>query len=66
MRRFHVILEERQYTALNGKADLLSVTVSELIRRAVDRYLGLDGEPAGFWTPPRSFTPRRPGVKFTR
>jgi hypothetical protein len=66
MHRFSLNLEDRQYVALQAKANLLSVTMNELIRRGIDRNLGLDGTPVELWTPPPDFVPRRPGVKFTR
>jgi hypothetical protein len=36
LRRCHVLLEERQYALLDEEADATGLSVSELLRRAVD------------------------------
>jgi hypothetical protein len=40
--RFQVILSERQYLHLNVEADRSSVSMAELIRRAIDTAYGFD------------------------
>jgi hypothetical protein len=39
-RRFQIVLTERQYAFLGSEADRSSVSVAELIRRAIDTTYG--------------------------
>jgi hypothetical protein len=41
--RFQVILSERQYLHLSDESDRSSVSMAELIRRAIDTTYGFDG-----------------------
>jgi hypothetical protein len=41
--RFHVLLEDHQYRFLTDESERASVSVAELIRRAIDATYGLDG-----------------------
>jgi hypothetical protein len=43
-RRFQVVLAERQYAFLQREADRSSVSVAELIRRAIDTTYGAAGD----------------------
>jgi hypothetical protein len=74
-RRFNVILTEAQYRRLNDEAERTSLSVGELIRRAVDASLGLDEErrrdglevSIGIWRrPDAAVVGRRPGIRFSR
>lgn len=40
--RFQLVLSERQYLHLNTEADRSSVSVAELIRRAIDTTYGFE------------------------
>jgi len=42
--RFQVVLTEKQYAFLDAEADRSSVSVAELIRRAIDTTYGLFGD----------------------
>jgi hypothetical protein len=42
--RFQIVLSERQYAFLDAEADRSSVSMAELIRRAIDTAYGLSGE----------------------
>lgn len=42
-RRFQLTLSEAQYAFLNGEAERSSVSVAELIRRAIDATYGPSG-----------------------
>lgn len=42
--RFQVVLSEEQYVFLDGEADRSSVSIAELIRRAIDTTYGIAGE----------------------
>ena len=73
--RFTVILEPRQYDYLCMEADRSSLSVGELIRRALDRAYGLDEErrqrgielSVGVWRQPdAAVVGRRSGIRFTR
>jgi hypothetical protein len=41
--RFHVLLEDRQHAFLTDESERASVSVAELIRRAIDTTYALDG-----------------------
>jgi len=73
--RFHVTLEDRQYRFLTEESERLSVSVAELIRRAVDSTFSLD--PArrtpgvevsfGVWRrPDAAGVGRRAGIRLRR
>ena len=40
--RFNLILEDRQYRTLTAESERLSVSVAELVRRAIDARFALD------------------------
>jgi len=74
-RRFNLILEEEQYAFLTTESTRQSVSVAELIRRAVDRTYELrkDDRTDGFelslglWRrPDAAIVGRRSGVTFRR
>ena len=73
--RFHVLLEDHQYRFLTEESGRLSVSVAELIRRAIDSAFSL--EPTrrtpgievsfGVWRrPDAAVAGRRPGIRFRR
>jgi hypothetical protein len=73
--RFHVTLEDHQYRFLTEESGRLSVSVAELIRRAVDSTFALD--PArrtpgvevsfGVWRrPDAAVAGRRAGIRLRR
>ena len=73
--RFHFMLEQRQHAYLSGEAERMSVSVAELIRRAIDHTYGLpsnrraDGVELSLaiWRrPDAAVIGRRPGIKFRR
>jgi hypothetical protein len=73
--RFNVILEPRQYEYLCAEANRSSLSVAELIRRALDRAYAFDEErrqrgvelSVGVWRrPDAAVVGRRPGIRFTR
>jgi hypothetical protein len=73
--RFHVILEDRQYTFLCGESERTSVSIAELVRRAIDGAYGLKREEraeglelslAVWRRPDAAIIGRRPGVKLRR
>lgn len=74
-KRFNLILEEAQYAFLSAESERQSVSVAELIRRAVDHAFELrssartDGFEVSFglWRrPDAAIVGRRPGVTFRR
>jgi hypothetical protein len=74
-RRFNLILEERQYRALTAESERQSVSVAELIRRAVDAAFGFDEQrrvpgvelSVSVWRrPDGAVVGRRPGVRLRR
>jgi hypothetical protein len=74
-RRFNITLEDRQYTFLTEESERLSVSVAELIRRAVDSTFGLDPErktpgvelSVALWRrPDAAVVGRRAGVRLGR
>ena len=73
--RFHVTLEHRQYRYLREESERSSLTIAELIRRALDRTYGFEDErrtpgvelSLGFWRrPDAAIVGRRPGIRFDR
>ena len=73
--RFHVLLEDHQYRYLTEESGRLSVSVAELIRRAIDSTFSL--EPTrrtpgieisfGVWRrPDAAVAGRRPGIRLRR
>jgi hypothetical protein len=72
--RFNVILEDRQYRFLSSESSRLSVSIAELVRRAIDGTYGLterrtDGFELslGVWRrPDAAVVGRRPGIRFRR
>ncbi len=73
--RFHLILEDHQYRFLTEESGRLSVSVAELIRRAIDSTFAL--EPTrrvrgfelsfGVWRrPDAAVAGRRPGIRLRR
>jgi hypothetical protein len=73
--RFTVILEPRQYDHLCAEANRSSLSMGELVRRALDRAYALDEErrqrgvelSVGVWRrPDAAVVGRRPGIRFTR
>ena len=72
-RRFNLHLEDRQYSALTAESARSSISVAELIRRAIDRAFDLDEERRtggvelsfALWRrPDAAVLGRRPGVRF--
>jgi hypothetical protein len=72
-RRFNLHLEEAQYDALTAESARSSVSVAELIRRAIDRAFDLDSSrrtggmelSVALWRrPDAAVLGRRPGVRF--
>jgi hypothetical protein len=72
-RRFNMYLEDAQYSALFNEASRSSLSMAELIRRAIDRTLDLDAGrrtgglevSVGVWKrPDAAVVGRRPGVRF--
>jgi hypothetical protein len=72
-RRFTMFLEDAQYDALTAEAWRSSLSMAELIRRAIDRSLDLDSARRtnglevsfGVWKrPDAAVVGRRPGVRF--
>jgi hypothetical protein len=73
--RFHVTLEDRQYRFLTEESGRLSVSVAELIRRAVDSTFSLDPDRRtpgvevsfGVWRrPDAAVAGRRAGIRLRR
>jgi len=73
--RFNVVLEPRQYRFLRAEAERSSITIGELIRRALDHTYGFEDErrskgvelSLGVWRrPDAAVIGRRPGVRFDR
>ncbi|HZT90565.1 MAG TPA: hypothetical protein VFA05_00850 [Gaiellaceae bacterium] len=73
--RFNLILEDRQYAALAAESARSSVAMAELMRRAIDAALGLEGERTtpgfevsfGLWRrPDAAVIGRRAGVRLQR
>jgi hypothetical protein len=73
--RFHVTLEDHQYRFLTEESGRLSVSVAELIRRAIDSTCSLDpGRQTsgvevsfGYWRrPDAAVAGRRPGIRLRR
>lgn len=72
--RFNLILEERQYRHLTSEAERQSVSVAELIRRAIDQTYALtEPRPGGLevslavWRrPDAAVVGRRPGLRLDR
>jgi hypothetical protein len=73
--RFNLILEDHQYRALTAESSRLSVSVAELIRRAVDKTYALDPQrkvpgvelSLAVWrAPDAAVVGRRPGVRLRR
>jgi hypothetical protein len=73
--RFHVILEDHQYRFLTEESGRLSVSVAELIRRAIDSTFSLDSGRRtaglevsfGVWRrPDAAIAGRRPGIRLRR
>ena len=42
--RFHIVISNEQYAFLNGEADRSSVSIAELVRRALDTVYGPRGD----------------------
>jgi hypothetical protein len=73
--RFHVTLEDHQYRFLTDESGRLSVSVAELIRRAIDSTFSLDPKrripgleiSVGVWRrPDAAVAGRRPGIRLRR
>jgi hypothetical protein len=73
--RFNMTLEDRQYVFLTEESQRLSISVAELIRRAVDSTFGLDPGrktpgvelSVALWRrPDAAVVGRRPGVRLGR
>ena len=43
--RFQITLSAKQYAFLNEEADRSSVSMAELVRRAIDTTYGIDNDP---------------------
>lgn len=74
-RRFNLHLEDSQYAVLTAESARSSVSVAELIRRAIDGAFGLDESrrtgglelSLGVWRrPDAAVVGRRSGVRFRR
>jgi hypothetical protein len=74
-RRFNFYLEDVQYDVLTAESGRSSVSVAELIRRAIDRAFELDSSrrvsgielSVGVWKrPDAAIVGRRSGVRFRR
>jgi hypothetical protein len=74
-RRFNLHLEDVQYDVLTAESDRSSISVAELIRRAIDRAFDLDSSrrigglelSVGVWKrPDGAIVGRRSGVRFRR
>jgi hypothetical protein len=74
-RRFNLHLEDIQYAALTAESARSSVSVAELIRRAIDRSFDLDSPrrtsgmelSVALWKrPDAAVLGRRPGVRFRK
>jgi len=72
-KRFNLHLEDGQYAALTAESARSSVSVAELIRRAIDRTFELDPSrrakgvelSVAVWRrPDAAVVGRRPGVRF--
>lgn len=73
--RFHITLEDRQYAFLTDQSERLSVSVAELIRRAIDSTFALDTKrrtpgvelSVAVWRQPdAAVVGRRPGIRLGR
>jgi hypothetical protein len=73
--RFNFHLEDAQYEALTAESERTSLSVAELIRRAIDQAFGFDGPrrtkglevSVGVWRrPDAAVVGRRSGVRFGR
>lgn len=74
-RRFNFHLEDSQYDVLTAESERSSLSVAELIRRAIDRTYELNAPRRtdgielsfGLWKrPDAAVVGRRPGVRFPR
>jgi hypothetical protein len=74
-KRFNLILEDRQYRALTAESERQSVSVAELIRRALDAAFAFDEQrrvpgvelSVSLWRrPDGAVVGRRPGVRLRR
>jgi hypothetical protein len=74
-RRFNFYLEDAQYDVLTAESGRSSISVAELIRRAIDRAFELDSSrrtggielSVGVWKrPDAAVVGRRSGVRFRR
>jgi hypothetical protein len=74
-RRFNLYLEDAQYDVLTAESERASISVAELIRRAIDRAFELDSSrrtngielSLGLWKrPDAAVVGRRSGVRFGR
>jgi hypothetical protein len=74
-RRFNFYLEDAQYDVLTAESERASISVAELIRRAIDRAFELDSSrrtggfelSVGVWKrPDAAVVGRRSGVRFGR
>lgn len=74
-RRFNLYLEDAQYDALTLESERSSLSVAELIRRAVDRTFGFDAPrrtggielSLGVWRrPDAAVVGRRSGMRLDR
>lgn len=74
-RRFNLHLEDLQYDALTAESERSSLSVAELIRRAIDQAFGFDDPRRtgglelsfGVWRrPDAAVVGRRSGVRFGR
>jgi hypothetical protein len=74
-RRFNLYLEDHQYDVLTAESGRSSISVGELIRRAIDQAFELDSSrrtggielSVGVWKrPDAAVVGRRSGVRFRR
>ena len=73
--RFHLMLEQRQHAFLSAESERMSVSVAELIRRAIDHTYGLPASQradglelsVAIWRrPDAAVIGRRSGIRFRR
>jgi hypothetical protein len=73
--RFHVTLEDHQYRQLRRESERSSLTMAELVRRALDKAYGSNEErripgvelSVGLWRrPDAALVGRRAGIRFDR
>ena len=73
--RFNLILEDRQYRTLTAESERQSVSVAELVRRAIDAAFSLDDGrrvsgvelSMSVWRrPDGAVAGRRPGIRLRR